>query len=206
MRFLTVKNMILSSVVGLVAFVATGAVSAQTAREYRDWQRAQREAERERQEYMMTRSPQDYREWQRAQREAQRERMDYVAEARDDRRDMNRGFRYYRNGRYYTTDARGASLLRQAINSGYQQGYREGQMDRRYGRGFDYDDSSLYRGGLFGYQSYIDRSQYQHYFQQGFQRGYEDGYHSRMRYGTRSGSGFSILGNVLNTILNITDN
>lgn len=206
MRVFGLRNFILGSFVGTAVFAGAANVSAQTNREYRDWQQAQREAERERQEYLRTRSSRDYREWQQAVREANRERRDYRSEVRDDRRDMNRQFRYYRDGRYYYTDSRGANMLRQAVNSGYQQGYREGQMDRRYGRRYDYDNSSQYRGGIFGYQSYVDRSQYQYYFRQGFQRGYEDGYQSQLRYGYRSGSSFNILGNILNTILNITDN
>ena len=39
-------------------------------------------------------------------------------------------YRVYRNGSYYNTDNRGADLLRQAVNSGYQQGYQAGQADR----------------------------------------------------------------------------
>jgi flagellar biosynthesis/type III secretory pathway protein FliH len=204
MRRRRIKNAILAAAIGILW--AAGMVNAQSNREYRDWQRAQREAEIQRQQYLRTRSPRDYREWQRAQLEAQRELRDYQMNARDDRRDMNRQYRYYRSGRTYYTDNRGAELLRQAVNSGYQQGYREGQMDRQYGRRSGYYNSSTYRSGLFGYQSYIDQNQYQYYFQQGFQRGYEDGFNSRMRYGYRSGNGFNILGNILNTILNITNN
>lgn len=204
MKRIRFKQVVLGSFVGLAAFVGADSVNAQSAREYRDWQRAQREAERERMEYMRTRSPEDYRDWQRAQREAMRERRDYRAEVRDDRRDFNRRYRYYRNGQSYYTDNRGAELLRQAVNMGYQQGYQQGQVDRRYGRGGNYYNSSAYRSGVYGYQSYIDRSQYQYYFQQGFQRGYEDGYNSQMRYGYRSGNSFNILGGILNTILNLT--
>ncbi len=206
MKRIGVKNVILGSFVGLAAFAFADSVNAQSAREYRDWQRAQREAERERLEYMRTRSASDYREWQRAQAEANRERRDYQAEVRDDRRDANRRFRYSRNGQYYYTDSRGAELLRQAVNNGYQQGYRQGQLDRQYRRSSNYYGSSIYRSGAYGYQPHIDRSQYQYYFQQGFQRGYEDGYTSRVRYGYRSGNSFNILGNILNTILNLTDN
>jgi len=216
MRRRRMKNVILAAAVGILW--AAGMVNAQSNREYRDWQQAQRRAEIQRQQYMMTRSARDYREWQRAQLEAQRELRDYQMNARgdrrdmnrqysyDNRRDMNRQYRYYRSGQTYYTDNRGAELLRQAVNSGYQQGYREGQMDRQYRRSGGYYNSNTYRSGLYGYQSYIDQNQYQYYFQQGFQRGYEDGFNSRMRYGYRSGSGFNILGNILNTILNITNN
>ncbi len=206
MRLLSLKNAVLATAaVGLFSFAGAESANAQN-REYRDWQRAQREAEQERREYMRTRSPRDYREWQRAQAEAQREMRDYRQEVREDRRDPNRSYRLYRNGRYYTVNQRGADLLRQAVNSGYQQGYNQGAMDRRYGRGGSYYNSNIYRSGVFGWQSSVDRSQYQYYFQQGFQRGYEDGYNSQMRYGYRSGNSFNILGGILNTILNLTNN
>lgn len=112
-------------------------------------------------------------------------------------------YRVYRNGSYYETDHRGAELLRQAVNAGYQRGYRQGQIDSRYGRSGGYYGSDIYRSGSYGYRSYVDRNQYQYYFQQGFQRGYEDGYNSRLRYGYRSGSSYNILGAILNSILNI---
>ena len=116
-----------------------------------------------------------------------------------------RYYRVYRGGSYYQTDYRGAELLRQAVNSGYQQGYRQGQMDRQYRRSGGYYGSNIYRNGSYGYQSYVDRSQYQYYFQQGFERGYEDGYNSQMRYGYRSGSSnaVNIIGSILSSILNI---
>ena len=50
-----------------------------------------------------------------------------------------------------------------------------------------------------GYESYVDRNQYQYYFQQGFQRGYDDGYNSRARYGSNN----TILGTFLNQILRV---
>ena len=39
-------------------------------------------------------------------------------------------YRVYRNGSYYQTDSRGAELLRQAVNRGYQQGFNAGKGDR----------------------------------------------------------------------------
>ena len=112
-------------------------------------------------------------------------------------------YRVYRNGQYYETNYRGYELLRQAVNSGYQQGYSQGQRDRQYRRGYNYYGNNIYSQGTYGYQSYVARDQYQYYFQQGFQRGYEDGYNNTFRYGSRSGNGFNILGNVLGTILNL---
>lgn len=111
-----------------------------------------------------------------------------------------------REGTYYQTDYRGAELLRQAVNSGYQQGYRQGQLDARNNRNGSYYGNNVYRSGTYGYQSYVDRSQYQYYFQQGFERGYEDGFNNQYRYGYRSNNGLNILGTILNGILNITQN
>lgn len=108
-------------------------------------------------------------------------------------------YRVYRGGRYYNTDQRGADLLRQAVNAGYQQGYRAGQTDRSGRRNSSWNNHSVYNQGTYGYQTYVDRSQYQYYFQQGFQKGYQDGYNSRNQYG----NGGSILGNILGQILNI---
>jgi hypothetical protein len=90
------------------------------------------------------------------------------------------------------------------VNSGYRQGYQLGQLDARYGRGGSYYGNNTYNSGMYGYQSYVDRNQYQYYFQQGFQRGYEDGYNNQFRYGYRSNNGLNILGSILNGILNLS--
>ncbi len=112
-------------------------------------------------------------------------------------------YRVYRNGNYYQTDNRGAELLRQAVNKGYQQGFNAGKNDRSYRRGGSYNNSSMYRTGNYGYQSYVDSSQYQYYFREGFKRGYEDGYNSRYRYGSNNNGGVNILGTILQQVLNI---
>jgi flagellar biosynthesis/type III secretory pathway protein FliH len=109
-------------------------------------------------------------------------------------------YRVYRNGSYYNTDDRGAQLLRQAVNNGYQQGFRAGQNDASGRSRYNYNRQNMYRNGNYGYQSYVDRNQYRYYFQQGFQRGYEDGYYRRNQYGN---SGTNILSSILSTILNI---
>lgn len=117
----------------------------------------------------------------------------------------NNGNRYriYRNGRYYNTDSRGAELLRQAVNNGYRQGFEAGRIDRANRRGSQWSRNDMYRSGNYGYDAYVDRSQYQYYFQQGFQKGYDDGYYGRNRYGTYNNGSASILGSILGTILNI---
>jgi len=112
---------------------------------------------------------------------------------------QNNRYRVYRNGSYYNTDNRGAELLRQAVNAGYEQGFKAGKSDRVGRRGGRYNDNSMYRTGTYGYQSYVDRQQYQYYFQQGFQRGYQDGYNSRQQYGSYNNNNGSV--NILSTIL-----
>ena len=116
---------------------------------------------------------------------------------------QKRAYRLYRGGSYYETDQRGVDLIRRAINSGYQQGYRAGGDDRRYRRNDDYRDDSYYRNGSYGYQSYVDRDQYQYYYREGYERGYRDGYNSQSRYGYYSGGRYNILATILNGILNL---
>ncbi|CAN5363833.1 hypothetical protein BH10ACI2_BH10ACI2_06600 [soil metagenome] len=125
-------------------------------------------------------------------------------------RDGNRGnsgnytnYRVYRSGRYYTTDNRGAELLRNAVNQGYQQGFAAGRSDRSSRRRNSWSSNTTYREGTYGYENYVDRNQYQYYFQRGFQKGYDDGYNSRSRYGTQSNGNVNILGVILGQILNI---
>lgn len=199
------RKAIITSLAGALVLVGTALVTNAQNRneEYREWQAAQRRAQEEYRDYQRSRSRSDYRDWQQAQRRAQQEYNEYVrAGNRADNRFGNRGgFRLYRNGSYYVTDQRGVNLLRQAVRSGYSRGYREGQMDRRYGRGHDFYNNNLFRSGTYGYQSYVDRNQYQYYFQEGFRRGYEDGYYSTRRYGNNA----NILGNILNTIINLVD-
>lgn len=210
------KAIIGSLLSGLLIAVSSLAISAQDPnKEYRQWQNAQARAERAHQDYMRTRRMSDYRRWQNEQMKAQREYADYQRVQssynngyynngyyNNTNYGYNNRYRVYRNGSYYETDSRGAELLRQAVRNGYEQGYREGQSDKRYGRRYDYNVNTTYRNGNYGYQSYVASNQYQYYFQQGFQRGYEDGYRNTNRYG----SGASILGSILNTIIRISNN
>ena len=112
------------------------------------------------------------------------------------------GYRLYRGDRYYETDQRGVDLIRRAIQTGYQQGYRAGVNERRYSRAGNYRDDSYYRSGNYGYQNYVDLDQYQHYFREGYQRGYDDGFSREAQYGTYSGGKWSIIGSILDGILN----
>jgi flagellar biosynthesis/type III secretory pathway protein FliH len=110
-------------------------------------------------------------------------------------------FRVNRGGQWYNVDNRQADLLKQAINQGYRQGFSAGRTDRNSRRRMSWTNSNVYQSGTYGYQSYVNRSLYQHYFQQGFQRGYQDGFSSRNQFGT--GNGGSILGNILQGILGL---
>ncbi|MGH9508969.1 MAG: hypothetical protein ACRD2M_03450 [Terriglobales bacterium] len=114
-------------------------------------------------------------------------------------------YRYYRSGTYFVINDYGANLIRQALNDGYQEGFRAGQADRLDGWGFDYRSSFAYRDANYGYYGlYVDQSEYNHYFRQGFRRGYEDGYYSRYRYGRYAGGRYSLLDAVLTGIFLVT--
>src|SRR5687768_3311692 len=148
MRSIKLKNTFIKVILGSVVLVGGAVVaSAQNVSdEYRDWQRAQIEAQRQHQDYLRTGSQRDYREWQAALRRAERQQMQYQrATSRygynnngyniyNSGYNNNGMYRVYRNGRYYTVNSRGAELLRQAVNNGYDQGFRQGKIARRYGR------------------------------------------------------------------------
>jgi flagellar biosynthesis/type III secretory pathway protein FliH len=113
-------------------------------------------------------------------------------------------YRYSRGGSYYETNQYGAQQLRQAINYGYEEGYRAGQADREDGWQPNYQDSYAYQDSTYGYDGYyVNVNEYQYYFREGFRRGYEDGYYSRSQYGRRSNGVYSILGTILSQILNL---
>lgn len=175
----------ITSVITLGLAVLLGTSEFVNAQTYRDRVRQQREYERQQRQY---------------ERQYERQQRQY---SRQQQRAINQQYRIYRNGTYYSTDNRGVELLRRAVNNGYQQGFRAGQTDRSYRRGYNYRGQSVYRNGNYGYQRYVDSGQYRHYFQQGFQRGYEDGYNSRYQYGHNSNGGLNILGSILQGILNI---
>ena len=114
-------------------------------------------------------------------------------------------YRYRRAGRYYETSQYGADLLRQAVRSGYEEGYRAGEADRMDGRRFDYRDTFAYQDANYGYTGlYVPEDSYNYYFREGFQRGYQDGYYRRQQYGLLSGGVPTVLAGVLTTILGLT--
>ncbi len=113
-------------------------------------------------------------------------------------------YRYNRGGSYYETNEYGAKTLRQAVNYGYEEGFRAGKADRDDRWGSNYKDSYAYRDANYGYSGYyVDRSDYNYYFREGFRRGYEDGYNSRYQYGRFANGIYSILDTILSQILNL---
>jgi hypothetical protein len=111
--------------------------------------------------------------------------------------------RYYRGGQFYETNQYGVTLLRQAVNYGYDQGYRSGLADRHDHSTFNFEGSFAYQDANYGYSGfYVDRDDYNSYFREGFHRGYEDGYGGHHQYGTYVSGRGTILGTVLGGILN----
>ncbi|HEX3102591.1 MAG TPA: hypothetical protein VHQ01_12395, partial [Pyrinomonadaceae bacterium] len=188
MKNIDVKKAILNSIIGVAVLVGTALfTNAQdNSRQYRDWQTAQQQAQQRHDAYLRSNNRRDYDQWQRAEqlaRQRQTAYQQYVSRYgnrynNSSYNNNHRGmYRVNRNGSDYWVDSRGAELLKQAVNRGYQQGYQQGAMAKRRGYGYDYNRETIYRNGTYGYQSFVTRDQYQYYFQQGFQRGYEDGYY-----------------------------
>jgi hypothetical protein len=102
------------------------------------------------------------------------------------------------------TNEYGATVMRQAVRNGYQQGWKAGRADRsdrwpsNYQKSYGYEDANYGFGG-----NYLPQSDYNYYFREGFQRGYEDGYARRPRYGSVVNGSPSILGNILSDILGL---
>ena len=201
MKYINIKKIVGISVLSMFAVLGTATVATAQGGWYSTNQRQAREMQQRRARAAREQARQQERYRREQQRQARLNRnynsRNGVAYANGSR------YRVYRNGRYYTTDGRGAELLRQAVNPGYRQGYEAGRIDRANRRGSQWSRNDMYRSGTFGYQSYVDRGQYQYYFQQGFQKGYDDGYFSRNRYGSYNNGSASILGSILGTILNI---
>jgi len=113
-------------------------------------------------------------------------------------------YRYNRGGSWYYTNQYGAQMLRDAVNNGYEEGFRAGQADRNDGWGYNPTSSYAYQDASFGYDSYyVDMSEYNHYFREGFQRGYEDGYNGRYQYGSYSNGKYQVIGSILGAILDV---
>jgi hypothetical protein len=107
-------------------------------------------------------------------------------------------YRYHRGDRYYETNQYGLDLLRQAVNYGYEEGYRAGRADRDDRWPSNYKDCYAYQDANYGYRGfYVDRDDYNYYFR----RGYEDGYGHRHTYGSVSNGTVAILAGVVAGIL-----
>jgi hypothetical protein len=157
-----------------------------------------------------SRQAQQQEQIERAERAAQLEERERLARAsrsydrdRDDR--VGYVYRYNLGGRYHETNQYGVDVLRQALNQGYQQGFRAGLIDRRDGAPADFRRAFDFENGEYGYTgSYVPQSDYSYYFREGFQRGYDDGYWNRSQYGTFYNGNASILGNIVAGILGLT--
>jgi hypothetical protein len=139
------------------------------------------------------------------QRYLERLRQDQIRLQNSRYYDYAPNYRYQRGGRYYETSQYGAEMLRQAVNYGYEEGYRAGLADREDGwRGASYQDSYAYQDATYGYNGYyVSLDEYRYYFREGFRRGYEDGYYSRSQYGRYSNGTANILSAILQQILNL---
>ena len=113
-------------------------------------------------------------------------------------------YRYLRGGRYYEINEYAARLLQNAINYGYEEGFRAGEADRLDHWPFDYTSSYAYLDASYGYYGmYVSLSEYNYYFREGFRRGYDDGYYGRHRYGAMVNGDLRIMGDVLRLIIDL---
>lgn len=113
-------------------------------------------------------------------------------------------YRYSRGGSYYETNQYGAKMLQQAVNYGYEEGFRAGQADLQDRWRSTYHDSYAYQDANYSYSGYyVDRDDYNCYFREGFRRSYEEGDSRRYQYGRYSNGKSAILGNILSGILNL---
>jgi hypothetical protein len=113
-------------------------------------------------------------------------------------------FRYTVGSTDRETNQYGATVMRQAVNNGYQQGFKAGRADRRDHWSSNYQESYGYQDANFGYSgNYLPQSDYNYYFREGFRRGYEDGFATHSQYGTVVNGSPSILGAVLTGILGL---
>jgi len=213
MKTLNLKNLAIAAAIGL--FTVTGGsliATAQSDRETRQQQKIQRqEAKLEQQRARLAAEQQA--EWARRNSQIRANRRTgtgYYTINTNGSIPSGR-YRVNRGGRWYNTDQRGAELLRNAVNEGYRQGFMAGRQNITNNRRGSWSTSNVYRTGNMGYQTSVDRGQYQYYFQQGFQRGYQDGSNrqymndrsDRFQYGTYDNGQPSILSTILNEVLNI---
>lgn len=197
MKSINFKKLAAVSALGLAVVVGTSETASAQNRNQVAKQRQKVERQKDKIERQQDKLAQQRLKLEQQRLKLERERL------QNQRQAQNRRYRVNRNGSWHTVDQRQADLLRQAVNEGYRQGFTAGRQDRNYRRSSNWSGSSIYRSGSYGYQSYVNRSLYQHYFQQGFQKGYQDGYNSRNQYGSYSNGSVNILGSILGSILNL---
>ena len=113
-------------------------------------------------------------------------------------------FRYTVGSTDRETNRYGADVMRQAVNNGYDQGFKAGRADRKDHWASNYQQSYGYEDANFGYSgNYLPQSDYNYYFREGFRRGYEDGFAKHAQYGTVVNGSPSILGTILTGILGL---
>jgi hypothetical protein len=113
-------------------------------------------------------------------------------------------FRYRVGSTDRETNRYGADVMRQAVNNGYQQGWKAGRADRRDRWSSNYQQSYGYQDANYGFSgNYLPQSDYNYYFREGFRRGYEDGFARHSQYGTVVNGTPSILGAILSGILGL---
>jgi flagellar biosynthesis GTPase FlhF len=113
-------------------------------------------------------------------------------------------YRYAHDGRSYETNQYGVNLLKQAVNYGYDQGYRTGEADRMDHARSDFRGSFAYQDANYGYTGfYVDRDDYNFYFREGFRRGYDDGFSRHTEFGVYSNGRGTVLDAVLGSIFNV---
>ncbi len=158
---------------------------------------------RQAQQQQFERAQRAEQEAQLARRERERQAIGAFYRDRDDR--PGYVYRYNMGGVFRQTNQYGVDVLRQAVNQGYQDGYRAGLIDRRDGVPADFQRAFDFENGNFGYSgAYVPLSDYSYYVREGFQRGYDDAYWSRARYGTFVNGNASILGAIVTGILGLT--
>jgi flagellar biosynthesis/type III secretory pathway protein FliH len=199
MKLNTLKNTITIFALAFVMMLgASGFAGAQTDRKA---QREQQKIDKQQRKVWERQAKLEDRNIKLNQRREQI-RLRNMRKNRTENAETNR-YRISRDGTYYQTDNRGVELLKQAVNTGYQEGYRAGRNDRNSRRTSSFANSVVYRKGNYGYQSYVESGQYQYYFKQGFERGYEDGFNSRYENGRNDNGTINILGNILENILTV---
>jgi hypothetical protein len=134
----------------------------------------------------------------------QQQRLNTPRNARDPYYSAPMTFRYTVGSTDRETNRYGADVMRQAVNNGYQQGFKAGRADRKDHWSSNYQQSYGYEDANFGYSgNYLPQSDYNYYFREGFRRGYEDGFAKHAQYGTVVNGSPSILGTILTGILGL---